>query len=312
MQTCASHYRTDRMRITLCVFLIAAAFGTISGTSAGPQLSASDVPYLIGRGPCVAIEEGPTVNTGAHLLAIVPGKDPAEVTVEELHPWTGRSFGGPRRPPTDCMHSFQEDVTDDSGGRRVVVRSLARVSIASDDWETFFALPPQPARLIVGGSPRTVGPAERRQLLATVRSSLPKSWTPARTLVRALRYGPTRGHQVIELSVGRPTRNPPGVTPPIKQIAIRRFFLVDGRVAASEDDERTSGVEERVDIEAPQLTDDDWADGTESTVAFVSSDDGASWERLSTNVGFESTIWRAQALRQGLPVVFVRDLYTHH
>ena len=96
-------------------------------------------------------------------------------------------------------------------------------------------------------------------------------------------------------------------------MAIRRFFFVDGRVAASEDYERTSGVEERVDIEAPQLTDDNWSVlDTETTLAYVSSDDGVSWERLSTNVGFESIIWFVQELREGLPVTFRRDLYTHH
>lgn len=56
------------------MFLIAAAFdGTISGiTSAGAavQLDATNAAYLIGRGPCVAIEEGRAVNAGAHLLAI--------------------------------------------------------------------------------------------------------------------------------------------------------------------------------------------------------------------------------------------------
>jgi hypothetical protein len=129
----------------------------------------------------------------------------------------------------------------------------------------------------------------------------------------SLRYGPTRAHQVIELSVGWPTRNAQRVSPPIKHVAIRRFFLVDGRVAASQDFERTSGVEERVDIEAPQLTDDNWSElETETTVAFVRSDDGSSWERLSTSVGFETTIWFVHTLRKGLPVSFRRDLYTHH
>jgi len=117
---------------------------------------------------------------------------------------------------------------------------------------------------------------------------------------------------LFELSVGLPTRNPRGVTSSVKHVAIRRFCLVDGRVAASEDYERTSGVEEHADLEAPQLTDDDWWRDTATTIAFVSSDAGASWERLSTDVGFETTTWRVQAVRRGLPVVFVRQLYTHH
>ena len=111
------------MRVALSIFLIG-SYSTVShdlsGTRATKQ-SAASTPYLIGRGPCVAIEEGRTVKTGTHLLAIVPGKDPVDVRVEELQPWTGRSAGGPRRPVTDCMHWFEEDVTDDSGDRHVVV-----------------------------------------------------------------------------------------------------------------------------------------------------------------------------------------------
>ena len=110
------------MRVALSIFLIGAAYSTVgrdlSATRAAKQ-SAASTPYLIGRGPCVAIEEGQTVNTGAHLLSIVPGKNPVDVSVEELGPWTARSVGGPRRPVTACMHWFEEDVTDDSGDRRV-------------------------------------------------------------------------------------------------------------------------------------------------------------------------------------------------
>jgi hypothetical protein len=289
--------------------------GAVNGLASGEppaQLTPADVPYLIGHGPCVAIEEGWAVDPGTRLLAIARGKEPAGVTIEELRPWQGRSFGGPRRPRTDCTSWFQEDVTGDSGDRAVPVKSLARVSISSDDW-AFFALEPQPPRIIVAGAPRSVGPAERRRLIEAVRRSLPPSWTPTRALVSAQRFGPTRGHQVIELSVGWPARNAQGITPSIKHVAIRRFFLVDGHVAASEDFERTSGVEERVDTAAPELTDDNWSVlDTETTLAFVSSDDGTSWQRLSTNVGFETTIWLVQGLREGLPVLFLRELYTHH
>lgn len=303
-------------RATFSAFLVAAA-GIVAGGRFDPEVQQGTAagPYLIGRGPCVAIEEGRAVNPGTHLVAIVPGKDPANVTVEELRPWTGRAAGGPRRPATDCMHWFEEEVTDGSGNRirLTPVKSLARVSIASDDWETFFALELQPVRLIIAGAPRVVGASERRRLFETVRPTLPASWTPARTLLRAQRYGPTGGHEVIELWVGWPTRNPQGVTPSIKHVAIRRFFLVDGRVAASDDYERTSGVEEHADIEPPELTNDAWSvPQGETTVAFVSSDRGASWERLSTNVGFETTIWQVHSLREGMPLVFGRDLYTHH
>ena len=310
-------------RIVVLVMLL---LGTVLAMSAKPDTSdtgalveraaqrgSASGAYLIGRGPCVAIEEGLSVARGTRLLALAPGRKPRDVTIESLQPWTGRSYGGPSRPRTDCASWFEEEITTESGDRRVPVKWLARVSIPMEEGNAFFALAPQSSRIIVAGPPRTVGQAEARRLFTAVRGSLPASWAPARTLVRAQRYGPADGHQVIELSVGWPTRNPQGATPPIKHVAIRRFFLVDGRVAAAEDYERTSGVEERVDTEAPQLTDGNWSvPDTRTTLAFVSRDDGASWERLSTNVGFETTIWLVHGLRQGLPVTFRRDLYTHH
>jgi hypothetical protein len=51
---------------------------------------------------------------------------------------------------------------------------------------------------------------------------------------------------------------------------------------------------------------------TEETVAFISGDGGHSWERLSTNDGFEGIHWIVQSLREGLPELFHRWLYTHH
>ena len=93
------------MRIALFVFLIGAAVGgtvnSVTSASSPAQQSTADVPYLIGRGQCVAIEEGRDVNTGTHLLAIAPAREPVDVTVEELNPWTEPSHGRLRRPRTD-------------------------------------------------------------------------------------------------------------------------------------------------------------------------------------------------------------------
>ncbi len=72
---------------------------------------------------------------------------------------------------------------------------------------------------------------------------------------------------------------------------------------ASEEYERMSGREERAETEPPALTFDNWsASETERTVAFVSTDDGGSWRRLSTDIGFEGINWVSQELRDGLPV----------
>jgi hypothetical protein len=132
-------------------------------------------------------------------------------------------------------------------------------------------------------------------------------------LVRAYRYGPASGHAIDELYVGLPTPNPAGTGPPIRRISIRRFFLIDGRLAASQEYERESGVEERVDTGPPELTYENWSRSTtEETVAFISRDEGRSWERLSTNGGSEGIHWIVQSLRKGLPELFHRWLYTHH
>ena len=82
------------------------------------------------------------------------------------------------------------------------------------------------------------------------------------------------------------------------------MFLIGDRVLASEEYERVSGREERAETEPPELTFDNWsASETERTVAFVSTDDGGSWRRLSTDIGFEGINWVSQELRDGLPAV---------
>src|SRR5688500_3877641 len=91
------------------------------------------------------------------------------------------------------------------------------------------------------------------------RSSLPRNWRDDRTLGRASRYWPRNCPAIDGLYVGPPTRNPAAASPPIKRISFRRFFLIDGRLAASESYERESGVEERADTGPPELTYENWS-----------------------------------------------------
>jgi hypothetical protein len=223
-----------------------------------------------------------------------------------------------RRDDGDCTGAYRSDLhTEDARGalERAKVMQFAHVSPLPEDhfdYAVFFAVPPSGA-IILGGAPTARAAQARRRLVDGIRSSLPRNWRIDRTLVRAYRYGPVSGHVIDELYVGLPTLNPAGTSPPIKRISIRRFFLIDGRLAASETYDRESGVEERVDTEPPQLTYENWSRSeTEETVAFVSRDEGHSWERLSTNGGFEGIHWVVQSLREGLPEVFHRWLYTYH
>jgi hypothetical protein len=212
------------------------------------------------------------------------------------------------------MGAYKSDL-ENGVGARANVTQLAHISPLPEehfDYEVFFAVPPSGA-IILGGAPTSLGAPERRRLLNGVRSSLPRSWRIERTLVRVYRYGPASGHVIDELYVGLPTLNPAGTSPPIKRISVRRFFLIDGRLAASEQYERESGVEERVDTDPPELTYENWSRSeTEETIAFISRDGAGSWERLSTNGGFEGIHWIVQSLQEGLPELFHRWLYTHH
>jgi hypothetical protein len=279
----------------------------------GRHSSAADAPafYSVGYHDCVAVEEQQQLRVGSPRVMLAAAQRPLQVTVDAMVP--RREPSTERRHRGDCP-AYKSGVEDAKGADAKVTR-FAHISPLPEDhlaYEAFFAVPPSGA-IILGGAPTEIGVQERGRLVDTIRSSLPRNWRVERTLVRAYRYGSASGQTIDELYVGLPTLNPAGTSPPIKRISIRRFFLIAGRPAASEEYERESGVEERADTEAPELKDENWSRSeTEETVAFVSRDEGRSWERLSTNSGFEGIHWIVQSLREGLPEVFHRWLYAHH
>lgn len=280
----------------------------------GRQGGAADAPafYSIGYHDCLAVEEQHELRVGSPRVVLAAAQKPLRVAVDAMVPWKEPSID--RRKHGDCTGAYASHL-DDAKGARAKVTQFAHVSPLPEDhfeYEVLFAVPTSGA-IILGGAPTPLGAQQRRRLVDGIRSSLPRNWPADRTLVRAYRYGPANGHAIDELYVGLPTRNPAGASPPIKRISVRRFFLIDGRLAASEAYERESGVEERADTGPPELTYENWSRSeTEETVGFVSRDQGHSWERLSTNVGFEGIHWIVQSLREGLPELFHRWLYTHH
>lgn len=294
------------MHLVALVYLLVLITGRQSGAADAPAF------YSVGYRDCLAVEEQHQVNVGSPRIVLAPAQKPLRVTVDAMVPWKEPSTE--RRPHGDCTGAYKSDV-EDANGARARVTQFAHISPLPEDhfdYEVFFAVPPA-GGIILGGAPTALGAHERRRLVDGIRSSLPRNWRGDRTLVRAYRYGPASGHAIDELYVGLPTLNPAGTSPPIKSISIHRFFLIDGRLAASEAYERESGVEERADTGPPDLTYENWSRSeTEQTVAFVSRDEGQSWERLSTNVGFEGIHWVVQTLREGLPELFHRWLYTVH
>jgi hypothetical protein len=241
---------------------------------------------IIGIHGCLAVAEDVSFNEDARFLVVAAAQRPREVTGAELtRPGEG----------SDCTRRWRKELPLKSRAARVdLPGTLSR--------EAIFVIPRRPGLRMFTGPPTKLSAQETEILLGVATPSVPTSWKRKDVLMHAYRYGPAGGQAAVELYIGRATLNPRGVRPPIKAISIRRVFLVAGRVLASEEYERVSGREERVDTEPPHLTFVNWSvSDTERTVAFVSTDDGASWRRLSTDVGFEGINWVAQHLRDGLP-----------
>jgi hypothetical protein len=294
------------MHLTAVIHLIVLLAGAQSDGAAAAAF------YSVGYYDCLAIEEQHQVRVGSPRILLAAAQKPLPVTIDVMVPWQEPSTA--RRPHGDCTGAYKSSLDNPKGARPKVTQYAHVAPLPADhfDYEVCFAVPASGA-VIISGAPIAMGAPARRRLVEGIRSSLPRDWRPDRTLARAYRYRSGSGHTIDELYVGLPTRNRAGASPPIKRISIRRFFLIDGRLAGSQAYERESGVEERVDTEAPELTDENWSRSeTEQTVAFVSRDNGASWERLSTNTGFEGVHWIVQSLREGLPELYRRWLYTHH
>ena len=273
-------------------------------------------PYLIGAGDCFVVVGAQRIPpTRSELLVLATDRTPFTLRVAEGRTWVGRADRG-LRDGNNCNGRFPSSPDNLLGSPSETLSepfTLVRVMPEGGEPPALSFGMPSAGMLAVGGRATVLGESESRSLAKTAASWLPAGWESNGALVRGYQYGPADGHTVVELYVGVPTLNVPGTSPPIKAIGITRVFLVDGRPAGFDEYERASGVEERVDTKPPQLTHDNWSRSeTESTVAFVSRDRGRSWERLSTNVGFEGIHWSVHALRPGTTKLFDRYLYTPH
>ncbi len=284
-------------------------------SAARPPIHAQDTPrFYVGYRDCLVIEEDQKATVGMRLMALTERQAPRSVVVARVQPANPSARDLSRRRSTAaCDPAFVDFHAEEPDVETVNVSAFGRVPVSPwGDFPAYFALVESDA-IVAGGVPATLGRAARLQLMDIVRPFLPAAWPRDRILVHAYRYAGGSGHQVVELYVGLPVLSRPGSSPPISRISIQRHFLIDDIPAGFDAYERTSGEEERVDTQPPQLTFENWSrSDTEATVAFVSWDRAASWERLSINMGWEGVHWISQALRPGTPVVFHRFLYIHH
>jgi hypothetical protein len=274
---------------------MAAILWLFLGFVATQSVPAQEVGLFYGYQGCLAVTENQSLSRGERLVILAADVGSAEIRV-----------GTVRRPSegSECWNAFRGEPPS----------RIAGLSLSPLRDEVFFGVRPHGQLVIVGGPSVQLPAAETEQWTRAVSTSLPGAWRASDVLAHAYRYATSDGKAtVVELYLGLPEWSPRGTWPPIKSITIRRFFFVNGQPLASEQYERVSGREERVDTQPPELTVDDWsASETERTVGFVSEDEGRSWTRLSIDVGFEGIWWIAQALRSGLPRTYEHYLYTFH
>lgn len=273
--------------LTAVTFVLAAA-------SLAGQTAPADPALFSGLDECVALSGSQQLRAGDQLIVVAADREPEEATVDAVR----SSEESP-----DCARRFEA----------LKPERYALVTTSDDlRHEVLFALQDRPGLRVVGGTPAHLTAKETDRLARLVSAPLPAPWRAKNVLRHGLTFGED-GPRIIELYLGLPELHRRGASPPIRSIQIRRFFLVGDQIRASDEYERRSGREERVDTEPPRLTVDNWWNsGTDRTVAFVSEDEGGLWTRLSTSVGAEGIWWIAEALRPGLPHTSELFLYTPH
>jgi hypothetical protein len=248
---------------------------------------------FVGLGNCLGVDERNSLAPRARLVVLAAEHAPAVVSVESVG-----AVGS-----ANCSHWWLNDLP----------KTVARVRLPTQlDDEVVFAIRDSGYLRVLGGRPVRLSDAQAQRWFRAAGSSLTGRWREKEVLVHAYRYVSSGGRAAVELYVGRPVLNPPGSAVPLREISIRRLFFIGDKLLATEDYERRSGAEERVDTEPPQLTFTNWSRSeTEQTVAYISTDSGQSWRRLSTDIGFEGINWVVQLLRDGLPAERIYA-YTPH
>ena len=132
------------------------------------------------------------------------------------------------------------------------------------------------------------------------------------SLVRAVRYGPSQGHEIIELFVGKPVYlDKPVDGSTMGSIDICQTFVVDRMLQRQLEFSRSSSQEQRVDTAPPTLNDDSWYEVADHTLGYLSLDGGNSWKRAIENGGFEGMNFTIESVRDGKPVLKMSH-YTPH
>lgn len=265
-----------------------------------------------GSGGCLAVQDGQSLEQGDTIQVFEKGKpvstrrvaylissERAEQVYKEwrfdgvyknsaLRDSFGCYWGMRSDPPRWIARC--EDAQDQGLGLPVAIRDLPAGS------------------LMIGGDGKVLSPQEVLQESHQLTASTPKEFQESRILRAGRRYTSRPGNGITEILLGRPF----GAAAPFDSIQILTLFVHNKRVLAAKRFSRVTGVEERVDSEAPALDEKNWFELQEETMGFFSVDTGSTWNRVSVDIGFEGIVWSIRALSDGSPELWGRDLYTAH
>jgi hypothetical protein len=191
------------------------------------------------------------------------------------------------------------------------LRSLARYEpVESTDEDLPLAIEGlPPSARVLGGDGVPLDREELDGLLGRIANSVPPKFSRSRILRVGRRYGSREGGDLVEVFLGNPAYRSHGAGAPIDSVEICHLFLREGRVLAMERFSRSSGREEQLDAEPPQLDSGNWFQDPVETVGYVSLDRGATWDRLTVNPGTEGIHWAIWRLEQGIPLVWDSYVY---
>ena len=274
---------------------------------------------FVGTGGCLVVREGQRLEEGDRIQVFAAGRPSATRRIASLI-----SADSARR--IFDTRGFHDVYRDRALWTRIgcywFLRDAAPPPIAALarlDWpdslneDAPLALDGATARaLTAGGEGTPLSPAEIAAVERRHAARLPSAFASGKRLRAGRRYPAGGGHELLEVLIGKPFESPGDPGPPVDSIAIRRLFLDAGRLLAIDTLFRASGVEEHVDVEPPQLDEDNWHQISEETLGFVSFDDGASWARLTVDVGFEGVFWAIRQLDGGRRERWSYYLYTRH
>jgi hypothetical protein len=165
---------------------------------------------------------------------------------------------------------------------------------------------------VVGGDGNRLGPQELEHLRRSCAHFLPSGFSKSNLLLAGYRFVSIPHDTLFELFVGKPFGGAQSPNAVMDSVQVCRLFLANEKVLCLQPFSRVSGQEERVETEAPQLTQANWFENLDDTIGFVSFDDGATWSRLSVNGGFEGLDWAITKLTSGMPRLWSFYLYTRH